>query len=139
MVGKRITSILNLRWEYTKKNWAWCRSKNGDTKFAPLEGHLRTVIERRLKLRCCEWVFHREGRRIKSFRDGWAAACRRAGLAGVRFHDMRRSFCRNGIRCGIDRDTVKKLSGHRSDAVFARYNIQDERDLIEAAKKLGEM
>ena len=136
--GWRLGEIRRLQWMSVNDEWAWCYSKNGDTKLAPIEGHLHLVMERRRQQRNGEWVFHRAGRQIKSVRKGWIGACKRAGVDGRVFHDMRRSFCRNGIRAGIDRDTVMKLSGHRSDSVFRRYNIQDERDLREAAKRLGE-
>lgn len=136
--GWRLNEILGLQWFSVNDEWAWCYSKNGDTKLAPIEGHLHLVMEQRRQKKDGEWVFHRKGRQVKSLRKGWVGACRRAGVDGRVFHDMRRSFCRNAIRAGIDRDTVMKLSGHRSDAVFRRYNIQDERDLREAAKRLGE-
>ena len=134
--GWRLGEILELRWCCVRSGWAWCYSKNGDEKRAPVLGHVERVIRRRRELGRTGHVFHRRGRPIRSLRKGWNAACRRAGLEGIVFHDMRRSFCRNAIRAGIDRDTVKRLSGHRSDSVFSRYNIQDERDLEDAARRL---
>lgn len=135
--GWRLDEIRNLSWANTNRQWAWCHSKNGDIKLAPLEGHLELVMERRRKQRIGEWVFHRAGRQIRSVRKAWNGACRRAGLEGRVFHDLRRSFVRNAIRAGVDRDTAMALSGHRSDAVFRRYNIQDEGDLVDAARRLG--
>lgn len=134
--GWRLGEILGLTWAAVRGGWVRCRAKNRDEKRAPIAGHLRPVMERRAALRCGEHVFHRQGRPIRSLRKGWNAACRRAGLAGYVFHDLRRSFVRNAIRSGVDRDTAKQLSGHRSDSIFSRYNIQDERDLEEAARKL---
>ena len=37
---------------------------------------------------------------------------------------------------GVDRDTVKKMSGHLTDHVFCRYNIQAMDDLWIAAEKI---
>jgi hypothetical protein len=49
---------------------------------------------------------------------------------------MRRSAIRNAIRRGVDRDTVKKMSGHLTDDVFSRYNIVVVDDLRDAARKI---
>ena len=43
----------------------------------------------------CPYVFHRNGRRIKSLRKSWALACEAAGLPGRLPHDLRRSAVRN--------------------------------------------
>jgi hypothetical protein len=41
------------------------------------------------------------------------------------------------VRAGIDREVAKKISGHKTTAVFERYNITDAKDLEEAAAKMG--
>jgi len=35
---------------------------------------------------------------------------------------------RNLIRARGDREVAKKISGHKTDSMFSRYNITDERD-----------
>ena len=55
-------------------------------------------------------------------------------FVGKIFHDFRRTGVRNLLRAGVDRETAKLISGHRSDSVFARYNISDKRDILEAGK-----
>jgi hypothetical protein len=39
------------------------------------------------------------------------------------------------MRSGVSQTVAKKISGHKTDAVFNRYNITDERDLVDAARK----
>ncbi len=39
------------------------------------------------------------------------------------------------ICAGVDRATAKLISGHRTDSMFDRYNIQDEKDLAHALEK----
>jgi integrase len=63
-------------------------------------------------------------------------ACRRAGLEGIVFHDLRRSFVTNARRRGVPESVVMKLSGHRTRNVFERYNIVDENDLREAVLQI---
>jgi integrase len=69
-------------------------------------------------------------------RKDWDAAGVRAGLPGLLFHDLRRSAVRNLRRAGVSETVAREISGHRTAAVFARYNITDFEDLKEAASRL---
>jgi integrase len=68
----------------------------------------------------------------------WPDASDRVGLGGVLFHDLRRSAIRNMERAGISREVAKKISGHKTDSAYRRYNIVDNRDIKDAGKKLTE-
>lgn len=69
-------------------------------------------------------------------RRDWDAACVRAGQSGLLFHDLRRSAVRNLRRAGVSETVAREISGHKTAAVFARYNITDFEDLKEAATRL---
>ena len=70
-------------------------------------------------------------------RKDWDAACTRASLPGLLFHDLRRSAVRNLRRAGVTQKVAREFSGHKTDNVFDRYNISDFEDLKDAAAKLG--
>jgi hypothetical protein len=86
--------------------------------------------------------FGETGESIKDMRTGWASACRRAGLVDadgkptVIFHDLRRTGVRNLVRAGVPERVAMAISGHRTRAIFDRYNITSEADILGAAVKL---
>ena len=92
---------------------------------------------------------------IKDVRGSWNKACRETGLgygyrlsgsyvekweskfsAGPLFHDFRRTAVRNMNRAGISRKIGMCRSGHKTESVYNRYDITDDRDLQTAAHKL---
>jgi len=113
-------------------------SKNKDGRLLPLNGELLEIIERAMAMRRpdCPFVFHRNGRRIGDFRKAWKRACKAAGLVGTIPHDFRRTAVRNMVRAGIPERVAMSLSGHKTRAIFDRYNIVSEADLIQATERL---
>jgi integrase len=88
--------------------------------------------------RIIPWVFHRNGRPVKDMRRAWKAACEAAGLPGRYQHDFRRTAVRNLVRAGIPERVAMQLTGHKTRAVFERYNIVSDGDLRAAADKLDQ-
>lgn len=76
-----------------------------------------------------------DGRPVKDFRGSWDKMIKAAGVP-ILLHDFRRSAARNLIRSGVSRDIAKKITGHKTDSMFSRYNIVVEDDLAEASTKL---
>jgi integrase len=75
----------------------------------------------------CGFVFHRLGEPLKNFRGAWDSAVERAGLDGLEFHDLRRSGVRNLSRSGVPEAVIMRITGHRTRAMFDRYNIVTKR------------
>lgn len=89
----------------------------------------------------CPWVFfRRNGKPVRSFRRTWKSATKTAGAPGALFHDLRRTAARNLIRAGVNEKLAMEILGHKTPAVFRRYNItteDDKRDALGAVAAAG--
>lgn len=145
--GMRLGEIMGLRWGNVSLIDAQIRlnpgeTKNDDARVIPIIGELLEMLKiQREKAPGSEFVFTRVTKKsgpkiIGGFRKAWVTACTNAGLPGLLFHDLRRTGVRNLVRAGVPERVAMAISGHRTRAVFERYNIVSERDLKEAARKL---
>jgi integrase len=76
------------------------------------------------------------GKPVKDVRETWSQLTESAGVPKLLLHDFRRSAARNPLQAGVNRDVAKRITGHKRDSMFSRYNIVVEADLAEAAEKL---
>ena len=75
---------------------------------------------------------------MRDFSETWELLVSEAGVPGLLFHDLRRSAVRNMVRRGVPQKIAREISGHKTDAVFSRYNIVSEADIRDAARKIEE-
>ena len=87
--------------------------------------------------RKCPLVFHRQGEPIHWFYDSWRNACEAAGVPGRYLHDLRRTAIRNLVRAGVSEGVAMKMCGHKTRAIFDRYNVTSEKDIHSAAARLS--
>ena len=83
-------------------------------------------------------VFHRDGITIRRWRTAWRTACQSAGVPTRFLHDCRRTAARNLIRANVPERVAMLLTGHKSRAIFDRYNIIHEQELLDAGDQLVE-
>jgi integrase len=104
----------------------------------PIYGDMAEWLELQAERRLaeCDLVFHWNGKPLGSHLKGWDRACASVGLEELHFHDLRRSAVRNVERAGVPRSVAMKISGHRTESVYRRYDIVVESDLQAAAQKM---
>src|SRR6266550_3215783 len=108
--------------------------------FGPEGGSsLRQVLMRRLRRRKKQdpRVFRRDGVPVREWRTALRDACRKAKVPHRMLHDCRRTAARNLVRAGVPERIAMLLTGHKTRAVFDRYNIVNEQELLTAAERLA--
>jgi integrase len=145
--GARRGEVLSIRREQVDlvdmKIRLYDTKKHAEGRWLPIYGEMVDVVKAQLEATArdypdCPWLSHREGDRIVEMRPAWPDACVAVGLGRLLFHDLRRSAVRNMVRAGIPEKVAMKISGHKTRAIFDRYNIVDNRDIEDAGKKLAE-
>jgi integrase len=113
-------------------------SKRGTARTVPVTARLlaeltalRRTAERAPRFKESERVF-----RIKDFREAWTGARTKAGLAGVRWHDLRHTAITWMLEAGVSAAKVMKISGHTQWTTFLRYVNTNEETAREAGKLL---
>jgi integrase len=127
-------------------------TKNDDGRGFPLTRELRRVLDAQHAVAerltreqglIARYVFcyptgQKTGQRIteSGFNKAWRKARVAAGCPGRIPHDFRRTAVRTLVRAGVPERVAMQLTGHKTRAVFERYNIVSSGDLRDAARRL---
>ncbi|MEP6888188.1 MAG: site-specific integrase, partial [Nitrospirales bacterium] len=139
--GMREGEILCLEMDRIDLKAGFIRLKASDTKtnqdrIIPLSPEVVTRLREHMKVHS---LHDRRVFRIpnSTFRWRFSKAIERAGLKDFHFHDLRHTAITNMRRAGIDAQTIMKISGHKTMAMFLRYNSFHEEDLKAAASQMN--
>ena len=138
--GMRLGEILGLRWsqvDFQAKRIRVERTKSG--KVRHIEANT-PLLRELLGLKSLDgqsgYVFlnSRTGKPLTTVKTAFKVACRRAGISGLRFHDLRHTFASRLVLLGVDPITVRNLLGHSSVRITERYthtNQEQKRNAVE--------
>jgi excisionase family DNA binding protein len=125
--GMRRGEILKLKWaavDFDKRIVRVEETKSGEPRKVDMN---RTAFELLTRQRIlnpageCVWTNPDTGKAYVEVGKAFRAACRRAGIKGLRFHDLRHTFASRLIEAGADIITVRDLLGHSSVKLTERY------------------
>jgi integrase len=139
--GMRSGEILGLKWEQVDFKNRIIILEAEDTKTQekreiPLSGALVQLLQGVPHTLGSPHVFTFKGKGILSTKVGFRAACRRAGIANFRFHDLRHCAITNMRKAGVPDNVIMSISGHKSAAMFRRYDRVDRDDRQKALKQV---
>lgn len=122
--GMRKGEILRLRWtdvDFENQFLFLKQTKSNRPRKIPMS-HLVTETLRSLK-REGEFVFSnpKSGKPLSDLQTGFKAACSKAAIGDLRFHDLRHTAATHMVIGGIDLVTVKEILGHATIQMTMRY------------------
>ena len=140
--GMRRGEILALEWarvDMEKRTIKVTYTKTDRPRFIEINATLFEVLRRqRISNPAGELVFASSwtGRPLNGVRKAFVRACKTAGIAGLRFHDLRHTFASRLIEKGVDIVTVKELLGHSTILLTQRYTHSRNEQRRRAVEKL---
>lgn len=129
--GMRRGEILGLRWEdvdLERRILYVGETKTGIPRHVPISSRLAEVLRYRAGNGLGEYVFAgapgigKRGRPFHDVRTAFENACRRAGIAGFRFHDLRHTAASHMVMAGVPIKVVGEILGHATVSMTERYS-----------------
>lgn len=141
--GMRKGEILGLRWEYIDFDGRTISvprnlRKNRKPLIIPMNQTLVDLLSGMGRAGGYVFVNEETKDRLKNLSRSFKTACRRAGILGLRVHDLRHTFGTALAKEGEGTLAISKLLGHGSEAMTRRYiNRMDERLQVSVDKLNG--
>ncbi len=117
LTGARKSEIANARWEWIVEN----RLELPDSKTGARTIHLPQQVMSLLNRIPKNPTKNGTILGIKNPRSTWTMVCERAGVEGLRLHDLRHSFASVALSAGLTLSQIGELLGHKSVQTTHRY------------------
>lgn len=144
--GMRQQEVRLLRWDQVDIPNRMIRlkpqdTKEGQEKRVPLCGKALTVVREVLTARVVgiEHIFLRDGETIPrtQMRRFWESARDKAGLPGLRFHDLRHAWKSNAVASNIQPDIAMAITGHGGRGSYDGYGALSDAQLVDEVERMG--
>lgn len=138
--GCRAREISGLEWNRVdlERHTAWLnQTNNGTPRGVPLNSDAVAVLEEQIG-KHPQYCFTFRGKPIRweLTNTGWHKALKRAGLADLRFHDLRHTWASWHRQAGTSCDELKDLGGWKSRQMVDRYAKYSTEHLALAASRI---
>jgi integrase len=121
--GARLREILDLKWEHVdlQRGLLFLPDSKTGKKTIVLGGAALTVIENLPRVGSYVIAGNNLEKPRADLQRPWALISTRAGLDGLRLHDLRHSFASVGAGSGLGLPVIGKLLGHSNSKTTERY------------------
>ena len=141
LTGCRRNEILSLRWEDVAPDEAELRLPDAKTgaRVVPLPPRAVELLAGLPREPGNPWVIpgRKPGTHLRQIDDAWKIIRERAGLKGVRIHDLRHSYASRALALGEGLPMIGHLLGHRQIETTARYAHLARDSAQEAAERVA--
>lgn len=142
LTGCRLGEIQTLKWEYVDFDASVLRLPDSKTgaKIVPIGKAVIDVLRSIPERKDNPYVItgRLEGQYLSDIQKPWRRLRKRAGLDGLRIHDLRHSFASDALQLGQDLTMIGKLLGHTQVQTTARYAHLKTDPIRAAADKVSE-
>jgi integrase len=143
LTGARRANVLSMAWHdvsLERAEWRLNTTKNGTPQTVTLSPQAMTVIQSRRKLAADDAVFVFPGTgasgHLAEPKKAWLRILKRAGLADLRIHDLRRTLGSWQAKSGASMAVIGKSLNHKNTsttAIYARLDLDPVRESVERA------
>lgn len=141
LTGARKTNVLEMRWEqinFARGVWGIPETKNGESQTVPLMAEALDILSGRRNRTGGDYVFPGHGAtgHFREPKRGWQRILKRAGIADLRIHDLRRTLGSWQAATGASLSVIGKTLNHKdvsTTAIYARLDMDPVRESVEKA------
>jgi integrase len=112
-------------------------TKTQEKREIPIDEGLKKILRGIPREIACSNIFTYRGKKLKDCRTAYSSACEKAGIEDFHFHDLRHCAITNMRKAGVPDSVIMSISGHKTDAVFRRYDRIDREDRKNALEKVN--
>ena len=141
LTGARRANVLAMRWNelnLEQGTWIIPRTKTGDPQTVVLTPEAVEILKDRKKKASSMFVFPGKGKtgHLVEPAKGWKRILERAGIKGLRIHDLRRTLGSWQASTGSSLPIIGKSLNHKNastTAIYARLNLNPVRESVQRA------
>lgn len=138
--GARCGNIMTMKWEdldFDSNLWIAPESKNDEPYYCPLVDQAVEILKNRRENSSSIYVFPGpKNGPMTHPRETWCKILKRAGLSGIRIHDLRRNLGSWQAKTGSSLAIIGKTLNHKdpkSTLIYARLDLAPVRSAMEKA------
>ncbi len=144
LTGARLNEILLAHWDWVdleRRVIELPDSKTGKKPIYLSDAALEVIAELKATRRDPKNPYllagRSKGKPLNNLAKPWKRICARAGLSGVRLHDLRHTAASVAVGRGVNLPIIGRLLGHRQAQTTLRYAHVDADPALAAANEIG--